>query len=122
MYDGSQWDIIHAYNQTNMLRPTITVTTSTYTVDTTGGTNDNILVNYAGACTITLPTPKLGRQLKIKDISGAASTNNITVSHHGSENIDGSGTYVLNLNYAGIELVSDGTNWFVIGSYNGTVI
>ena len=90
------------------------------------GNNDHIIYadtsSASGAFTLTLPsTPVLGLTYKIKDSSGAASTKNVTISGNG-KNIDGSSTYVLNLNYAMIELIYNGTQWNVIGSYNGTVI
>jgi hypothetical protein len=103
-------------------KQTITVTGATYTCDTNSTTSDYIiLVNRSGAVTLTLPAVANGRTVYVKDKSGAGGTNHITVQG-ASGNIDGASTYVLTINYAGIELVSDGTNWFVIGSYNGTVI
>ena len=65
--------------------------------------------------------PTAGRVLRIKDIAGNAGTDNITVTPN-TGTIDGSATYVLNINKAGVELTSDGTNWFVTAEYNGTVI
>jgi hypothetical protein len=91
----------------------IIVTSSSRTLDTTT-TDCLVFVNYAGACAITLPTPTAGRKLSIKDSSGSAGTNNITISHHSSEHIDGSNTFIINTNYGGIDLISDGTNWFSI--------
>jgi hypothetical protein len=71
---------------------------------------------------VVLPVPTPGRVLFIKDKTGQAATYNVTVSPHGSEKIDGASTYVLNLAHAVVQLVSDGTNWAVASSYNGTVI
>jgi hypothetical protein len=96
-----------------------TQTGSTYNI----GSNDYCLfINHSGTVTVTLPTPTSGRVLKIKDKSGAAASNHITIAQHASETIDGASSYVLTLNYAGVEIVSDGTNWFVTAEYNGTVI
>lgn len=54
------------------------VTDATYTAKQT---DDIIDVNRAGAVTITLPAaPKTGRRWRIHDSSGAAGTNNITIS------------------------------------------
>jgi hypothetical protein len=100
----------------------ITVTT-TYTVDTNSTTSDfTIFLNPSGAFTVTLPAPTAGRVLRFKDISGTAGTNHVTISQHSSETIDGATTYVLNINWAGIVLQSNGTNWYVFSEYNGTVI
>lgn len=83
-------------------------TTSDYIlrVDTTGGT-----------VTITLPsaaTVGAGTVIIVKDASGAAVTNNITVAPNGADTIDG-GTYSIIDTYASVTFVSDGTNkWLVI--------
>ena len=75
-----------------------------------------IEVNRAGAVTITLPTAQLraGRSYTIKDESGAAATNNITVATEGSETIDGSATDTISDNYGSKTYYSDGTNWFTV--------
>ncbi len=64
--------------------------------------------------TVTLPTAQMvvGRIYIIKDESGGAGTNNITVGTEGAEKIDGADTKVINSNYGSIRLYSDGTNWF----------
>lgn len=54
-----------------------------------------------------------GRQITVKDAGGLAGTNNITVSTEGAEKIDGADTYVINSNYASIDLYCYGNNWFV---------
>jgi hypothetical protein len=83
-------------------------TTSDYIlqVDTTGGT-----------VTITLPsaaTVGAGTVIIVKDASGAAVTNNITVAPDGADTIDG-GTYDIIDTYASVTFVSDGTSkWLVI--------
>ena len=71
-------------------------------------------VNRAGVVTITLPTAEVrpGRSYTIKDESGAAATNNITVATEGSENIDGSATDVISTNFGAKSYYSDGANWF----------
>jgi hypothetical protein len=102
---------------------TVTVVGS-YTVDVNSTTSDHcIFVNASGNSTITIPagSGNAGRMIRIKDISGTAGTNHITIQP-ASGSIDGSMTYVLNLNFAAVNLICNGTNWFVIGEYNGTVI
>ena len=73
-------------------------------------------VNRAGAVTVTLPTAQLraGRTYTIKDESGAAATNNITVATEGSETIDGSATDILSEDYGSKAYYSDGSNWFTV--------
>lgn len=83
----------------------ITVTTSDYI----------ICVNKSSgaATTINLPaSPALGDQYVIKDCKGDAATNNITVTPNAG-NIDGAGTYVLNINRQSAGIFYDGTQWQV---------
>jgi hypothetical protein len=90
-------------------------TSSSFTIDTT--TNDNIvLIDCSGAAkTVTLPTPANGRWLTIKDSTGSAQTNNITIARHGSEKINGTAaSLVMTINNGFVTLISDGTDWFVI--------
>ncbi len=74
-------------------------------------------VNRAGVVTITLPTAQAvleGRPYVIKDESGAAAANNITVDTQGAELIDGAATDTINSNFQSIGYYSNGTNWFKI--------
>jgi len=70
----------------------------------------------AGGDTITLDDDltDAGRTFIIKDESGTAGTNNITIDPEGGTLIDGALTYVMNANYESKTVYSDGTNWFVI--------
>jgi hypothetical protein len=100
-------------------RTTRTVTGNT-TVDSTATSDYTIFCNPSAGMTLTLPVPTAGRVLIIKDI-GTAVTNNITVTPN-TGTIDGAASYVINLSKAAIQLTSDGTNWWVTASYNGTVV
>ena len=66
------------------------------------------------ARTITLDTSDTvaGRIMIIKDESGAAGTNNITIDTEGAETIDGAATVVITVNFGVARVYSDGTNWF----------
>lgn len=68
------------------------------------------------ARTITLDADdvKSGHIFIIKDESGAAGTNNITIDTEGAENIDGVASIAITANYGVARLYSDGTNWFTI--------
>lgn len=104
---------IHQING-GLNRTTRTITAN-LTVDTTT-TDDIILCNAAGAINVTLPTPTTGRVLTIKDISGAATANNITIVRHAAENIEGlASSYVINTSFQTVILTSDGTNWWIVG-------
>jgi len=76
------------------------------------------VTSTAAARTITLPlasTYPAGVPLRVKDESGAAGTNNITITRVGSDVIDGATTSVISTNYGGRHIYSDGVDkWFLI--------
>lgn len=87
-------------NPHDIVYTTYLVETSTYTVSSE---DYYIGVNYAGPTTITLPaTPSSGRMLIIKDESGNAETNPITV--HGTVDNDAGG-FVIQINNGAIQLI-----------------
>ena len=85
---------------------------------TVKGNEDIVAVtSTAAARTITLPAASSiqpGNQiLVVKDESGAAATNNITITRAGADTIDGAATKVINANYGSVRLYSDGVSkWF----------
>ena len=91
---------------------------TTYTAD---GNNYVLLVDTSSAGqTITLPaSPLNGLSYKIKDKSGNASVNNVTIDGNGS-NIDGAANASINTNFGAFELVysSDDTAWFTLSFVN----
>lgn len=75
------------------------------------------ITNTAAPRTITLPTAAsatAGRMFIIKDQSGGAGTNNITIDGNAAETIDGAATKVINTNYGAVTIICDGANWLVI--------
>jgi hypothetical protein len=93
---------------------TNTVTTVTTTPYAVLGTDQLIDVNVAGPAVVTLPAAPgtAGRSITIKDTSGAAATNNITVNGNG-HNVDGSATYTIGTNYGFVTIEWTGTIWAV---------
>jgi hypothetical protein len=91
-----------------------TTTATSYSVLTT----DYIIAvtSTASARTITLPTAvnATGRKYVIKDESGGAATNNITINTTSSQTIDGASTKTISSNYGSATVYSDGSNWFSI--------
>ena len=65
----------------------------------------SIVLSSLGVCS--------GKVYIIKDVSGSALTNNITVTAPGST-IDGQASYILNTDYGSITLVYNGTEWSVV--------
>lgn len=87
---------------------------SAYTVEADDGT---VLVDTSStAVTVTLPTAvgQSGRIYTIKDATGNAETNNITIDGDGSETIDGAATHTLDQDWAAVTVQSDGANWLVV--------
>lgn len=96
-----------------VLEAYVAVTGATYTAKA----GDRVIgVNRAGVVTVTLPTAQLrpGRIYTVKDESGAAAANNITVATEGSETIDGAATDTIADNYGAKAYYSDGSNWFTV--------
>jgi len=96
------------------------VESTPYSIGSTG--RDYIhAVDYTttGAVTIQINSDVLstGRKLLFYDEDGNANTNNITISTGGAETINGSATYVMDADSEAVELISDGSNWFVIGGF-----
>lgn len=91
------------------------VTTSTaITVD-----DEYVVVDSsAGPITITLPVVSAsddGLGFIIKDSSGTAAVNNVTINGNG-KNIDGAGTYVMSVNYQGVQIIysKDANTWSAV--------
>jgi hypothetical protein len=73
------------------------------------------LVNTSTAKTLTLPTAALNAFFIVRDVTGSAATNNITLARAGTETIDGAAANkTLTINNGAWIFVCDGTNWWQI--------
>ena len=76
------------------------------------------VTNTSAARTITLPlanTVSAGWQITVKDESGFAGVNNITISRASTDTIDGATSLTINTNYGVRGVYSNGSNaWFTI--------
>jgi hypothetical protein len=74
------------------------------------------LVDTSAARTLTLPDPAATkRPIWIKDKTGSASTNPITVARFGSEKIETvTASFSLDSDLGAWTLVTDGTDWFIL--------
>ena len=74
------------------------------------------ITDTSGTPTVTLRSldNTANRVYMIKDQSGNAGTNNITIATGGSETIDGDATLVIAADFGGVVLYSNGSNWFVL--------
>jgi len=89
--------------------------TTAKTANYTTAFNDYFIDCTSGTFTVTLQAAASyqGRVLIIKN-SGAGT---ITVDGNGSETIDGATTYSLSVQYATVQIMSDGTNWKIISKF-----
>lgn len=70
-------------------------------------------VDTSSARAITLPLASAvvsGRIYIVKDITGSANTNNITVNAAGSDTIDGDASFAYNSNYGSFWIIGNGTD------------
>jgi hypothetical protein len=85
-------------------------------VSVSAATTDYIIgvTSTAAARTITLPTAVgwAGKVYIVKDESGGAATNNITLATTSSQTIDGAASKAIATNYGTLSVYSDGANWF----------
>ena len=92
------------------------VSTSPYTV--VNG-DDVIFINIPGPSSVILPATanedgSEKRSFYIKDFSGLAQTNPITITSAGGKTIDGTSFAILNGGYSHIHVIYDGINWKII--------
>lgn len=91
--------------------PTVVSVSSNITL----ANNTTYLVSTAAARSLTLPSPSSGARITIKDSTGSANVNNITIVRAGSEKIETvAASYVIDEILKSITLTSDGTDWFII--------
>lgn len=78
-------------------------------------TDTLLLVNVASAVTINLPTAasRNGYPLAIKDVSGAANTNNITINKNGSDTIEGFTSIAVTVAWGGYNLFPVTGGWII---------
>jgi hypothetical protein len=86
------------------------VTTTPYNVL---DTDEVVFVDVAGPASVVLPAIVVGKNTGyyIKDYSGNASQNPITITATGGATINGVSFAILNVNYSHIQVIWDGSNW-----------
>lgn len=90
--------------------------TSTPFAITTANLKECFLVNVSGAVAIDIDSDVIAVddvEFEIIDISGAASTNNITITTEGAEKINGEDSVVIDTDYGYVGLMSDDSSLFV---------
>lgn len=102
-YENSVWYSIDSFTRTS-------VTSSSYSAtlyDTYIG------VNYNTPTTITLPTGVENKRYIIKDESGNASTNPVTITSNNNQLFDGSLSITIQIDYGSVNLVFGGSQWYI---------
>lgn len=79
-------------------------------------TDNHFLVLVSSGVTITLPSA-INHKERIYTIKNIG-TGQVTISAYSNETIDGESTLYLNSQYSYVMIVSDGSEWFIIGGRN----
>jgi len=87
--------------------------TTTANSGTLTGTNVIWLADTTASRDRTLDAS--GVRLQVKDVTGSAGTNNITLTAPSGQTINGNATETIDVNYGWVEYVRSGTNWVTIG-------
>jgi len=108
-------DLNGTYPNPGVRGPTITEAIATpYDVTIT---DQNVLVNPAVPAPFVVNLPAGAthstKVITIKDKTGTALLNNITINANGAETIDGAGSLVLAGDYVALEIIFSGTEWSV---------
>lgn len=111
-------NVVYSQSDGHVPRPQVDdaiVRSSTKTAAYTTSDEEFVPVDPSGTggLTITLASADVtsGNEIIIKDVGGAASSNNITVATEGSETIDGDSTKSIDVDHGSVIVVGDGTNW-----------
>ena len=72
------------------------------------------LVDTTSARSLELPAAAANLFLVVKDATGGATLNAITLTTPGSETIDGAASYLVDSSYESATVVSDGSDYFII--------
>lgn len=92
--------------------------TKSVTASATANTTDNVYLADAtsASLTITLPDAIINKDQIVVVKKVDTSVNTVTIDGNGAQTIDGAATVVLSTQYHFRVMVSDGSNWHVIGS------
>ncbi len=99
------------------------VQTSNYTVQASDNGKTILVDSSGGSISITLPSPIANFKVIIKDVTGSAATNNISVLPAGAtEKMDNIvGNDIINTAYTAVGYHCNGTDWFRIAVYTGSM-
>ena len=97
------------------VQTTVSIDASFSPYNLTTGINVIFVDSSLGEVTIILPSEHSnGESYNVKDTSGDAGLNNITIVSSDGDFIDGETLAILNTNYEALNIISNGLNWFLI--------
>lgn len=76
------------------------------------GEETHVLANVLSPFTVTLPPKEQGRKVTIKKID--STTNTLTINTPDTALIDGNATYSISTMGWSIDVISDGSNWYIV--------
>ena len=111
------WPDLNDSTEDESLRGAVTTVSSSDSPYSVSTSTDYLLVQTSGGVVrVVLPLAAdmgSGRRFMIKDSTGNATTNNITIAVSGTDTIDGASSFTVDVNFASVSVLSDGSNWFV---------
>jgi len=102
------------YSFTEIITARMTVSTVAADQNPAVVNNMYIVDSSAAIRTVTLPASHASGDRVIVKCAGSSQTNAITLATADSDTIDGAATQTLASNYGALEVVSNGTNWFLV--------
>lgn len=112
-------DFLYGENSSGVefrISPVPVVVSASGTVTLTASDNQKIynLDVSGGVATVNLPSPTSGYSVYLKDSTGNAATNNITLVRFGAEKIEAiAASKVFQSNFGFWRIYTDGTDWFI---------
>ena len=110
---GTAEDVVLTFPTTAEIGAETAWVTTTANSGTLTGTNVIWLADTTASRNRTLDAS--GVRLQVKDVTGSAGTNNITLTAPGGQTINGNATETIDVNNGWVEYVRSGTNWTTIG-------
>jgi hypothetical protein len=111
--NGSNWYLI-----SSQVRGTTLAKSLAYTLTLNDNTKLVLADASGGAFNLTLPSAvAVGRGYAIAIKKTDATTNGVTLVTAGAETIDGAASYVISSQFNSVNIVTDGTNWFIKTSH-----
>lgn len=113
-YNGSAW-VNDTFTPSTGYAENVIVKTTSGDVTATNANHVIVIRKAVGqATTVNLPAGVERKMFTIKDGKGDANTNNITIVPNGTEKIDNSSNYIINIARESVTLIWDGSEWVVV--------